>query len=62
MANCTVDEAIPDKGAVEVRLKGEDTKLHTGPVRRLLAKVSKMTSDYTEYKLDNCDWRRLSLR
>ena len=38
-----------------------DAKVHTGPVARLLAKVSRMGDVHAKYKLDKCTWRELAL-
>ena len=38
-----------------------DAKVHTGPVARLLAKVSHWAGEYSEYQFENCYSRRMVL-
>ncbi len=38
-----------------------DTKLHTGPVARLLAQVSKWSGEYADYQMENGVWRKLAI-
>ena len=38
-----------------------DTRLHTGPVARLLARFSKWSEDYADYQMESGTWRKLAL-
>ena len=58
--------STPDKGSLtpgdaEVRTADQRADPHTGPFSRLLAKVSKWSSEYAEYRLSQCDWRKISV-
>lgn len=60
MATFTPDKISPETAA-EVRPAEQADKLHTGPVARLLARVSKWSNDYAEYQMDAGTWRKLAL-
>ena len=49
----TVDENRPEATGA--------TKLHAGPVARLLAGVSRLAEEHAAYKLSKCDGRRISI-
>jgi len=50
----------PDSATAHTPL-AQDAKLHTGPVARLLAKVSKLSNDYADYQMESCAWRKMSI-
>ena len=41
--------------------KSGDGKLHTGPVARLLAQVSKSVETYAHYRMEHCEERKLAI-
>ena len=41
--------------------KSGDGKLHTGPVARLLAQVSKSVGVYAHYRMEHCEERKLAI-
>ena len=61
MATFTPDKVIKDTNTAEIPAAERDTKLHTGPVARLLAQVSKWSSDYADYQMENGVWRKLAI-
>ena len=61
MATLTPDKVSLDSNAPEIPVEGQDSKLHTGPVARLLAQVSKLSGDYAEYQMEQGVWRKLAL-
>ena len=51
-----------DTPATGPEIAARDTvKLHTGPVARLLSKVSKSVGTYTDYQMERGVWRKLAL-
>ena len=38
-----------------------NAKVHSGPIARLLASVSRLAEEHAEYKLSQCAWRRISI-
>ncbi len=64
MTTFTPDKVSPDKvslAAAEVRPAAPAAKPHTGPVARLLAQVSKLSSGYADYQMEQGVWRKLAL-
>ena len=65
MATFTPDKVTTDASSSQAPPAAQDGKRHTGLVSRLLAKVSRWSGEYAEYKvahqLDQCDWRKISL-
>ncbi len=45
----------------EIQMIVPDTKVRSGPVARILAKISKISTEYAEYQLENCSSRRMVL-
>ncbi len=48
----------------EIQMMLPDTKVRSGPVARILAKISKISkisTEYAEYQLENCSSRRMVL-
>ena len=43
------------------RTPAKETGLHTGPVARLLAIVSRAANEYADYKMDECTLRKISI-
>ena len=39
---------------------GGGAKVHSGPIARLLAQVSRLAEDHAAYKLSKCEWRQIS--
>lgn len=60
MANLTVEKNTPDTGTV-VPVEPQEPRLHRGPVARLLAKVSRLTSEYADYQMEHCEERKLHI-
>ena len=61
MATFTPDKVSRNSNASDVPVEGRDSKLNTGPVARLLARVSKWSSDYAEYQMENGVWRKIAI-
>ena len=54
----------PDKVSLDTtvtRAAPQDSKAHTGPVARLLAKVSKLSDEYADYQMETGTWRKLAI-
>ena len=61
MATFTLDKVSRNANAAEFSAAEQDPKLHTGPVARLLAYVTRWSSDYAHYQMDSGNWRNLGL-
>ena len=61
MATITPEKVSPDTGIAEFPAAPQDDKAHTSPVARLLARVSKLSGDYTDYQMETCIWRKLAI-
>ena len=61
MATFTPDKVSRNCNASDVPVEGRDSKLNTGPAARLLARVSKWSSDYAEYQMENGVWRKIAI-
>ena len=61
MSTFTPDKVSLDATIAKAPAVERDTKLHTGPVARLLAQVSKWSGDYTDYQMEEGVWRKLAL-
>ena len=64
MSSLTGDRDSENATACSIAAEGvgkQDSRLHTGPGARLLARVSKWSDEYTNYQMDSCTWRKLSL-
>ena len=61
MATMTNDKISQDTNATNIPVQGQDAKLHNGPVARLLARVSKWSSEYAEYQMENGVWRKIAI-
>ena len=61
MATFTPDKISQDSAITEVPSAERETKLHSGPVARLLARVSKWSGDYADYQMENGVWRKLAI-
>ncbi len=60
MATFTPDKVSPDTTTVTPAAP-QDAKAHTGPVARLLAKVSKLSDEYADYQMETGTWRKLAI-
>ena len=61
MATSTPEKVTPNTGITEAPAAPQDTKVHTGPVARLLAHVSKWSSEYADYQMETCVWRKIAI-
>ena len=61
MATFTHDTITPNSGTTETPAAPQDSKAHTGPVARLLARVSKWSGDYAEYQMESGIWRKIAI-
>ncbi len=61
MATLTPDKISRNCGAPESPAAQQDSKLHAGPVARLLARVSRWSSEYADYQMENGSWRKLAI-
>ena len=59
MATLTPDKVSPD--TINVPTAPQDAKAHTGPVARLLAKVSKLSDEYADYQMETGTWRKIAI-
>ena len=55
------DKESTNTGSAEVLPPDQDAEVRAGPVSRLLARVSKWSIEYAEYRLEHCDWRRIAI-
>ncbi len=61
MATLTPERVSPDANSAEAPAPVQDSKLHTGPVARLLAKMSRCSNDYPHHQMDSGNWRNIAL-
>ena len=64
MTTLATDKASQDNGTCTISIEGVGTpvsRLHTGPVARLLARFSKWSDDYASYQMETGTWRKLAL-
>jgi hypothetical protein len=61
MATFTPDKVSQGSNTSEAPAAERDTRLHTGPVARLLAGLTKWSNDYAHYQMDSGNWRNLAL-
>ena len=61
MATFTPDKVSLDTATTVTSAAPQDAKAHTGPVARLLAKVSKLSDEYAEYQMETGTWRKLAI-
>ncbi len=61
MPTDTPEKVSSDNDVAEVQLPVNDSKLHGGPVSRILSQVAKMHGDYIDYKMEAGIWRKLAL-
>ena len=57
MATLTPDKVSQDTATAAP----QDAKAHTGPVARLLARVSKWSGDYADYQMETGVWRKIAI-
>ena len=60
MATFTPDKVSLDTATVTPAAP-QDSKAHSGPVARLLARVSKGLGDYAEYQMERGVWRKIAI-
>ncbi len=61
MATFTPDKVSQDTATTKFPAAPQDSEAHTGPVARLLARVSKGLGDYADYQMETCTWRKLAI-
>ena len=61
MATFTPDKISQGSNTPEAPAAERDTKLHTGPVARLLSGLAKWSNDYAHYQMENGVWRKLAI-
>ena len=61
MAEHTQEMVNTDSNANEVRTTDENSGMHFAPVSRLLARVSRMSTKYTAFQMENCASRTIVL-
>ena len=61
MATNIIEKALPNTVDAEVRPQVQDTKVHIGPVSRLLSKVSKWHDENVDYQMEAGMWRKLAI-
>lgn len=58
-------DKVSDGSTDELSAAPQETKLHRGPVARLLTKVSQWAGDYAEYQVEyqlkKCAWQKMSI-
>lgn len=57
MNTSTIEKTSTEPKTAENRPMPSDAKLHSGPVARLLAQVTKVAEEHAAYKLSKCEWR-----
>ena len=57
MNTSTIEKTSTEPKAAENRQRDLDSKVHTGPIARLLAQVSRAAEEHAAYKLSKCEWR-----
>lgn len=60
MATASPTKVNPDI-TPETPAAPQDSKAHTGPVARLLARVSKWSGEYADYQMETCTWRKIAI-
>ena len=61
MATFTPDKVSLDTATTVTPAAPQDAKAHSGPVARLLARVSKGLGDYAEYQMEAGVWRKIAI-
>ena len=61
MATLTPNTVTPNSGSAGTSAAPQDSQAHTGPVARLLSRVSKGLGDYAEYQMEAGIWRKISI-
>ena len=61
MATLTPDKVSLDIATTDAPAAPQDAKAHTGPVARLLAKVSKLSDEYADYQMETGTWRKIAI-
>ena len=61
MTTLTTDKVPKTAESPEVPSVLQVTRLHTGPVARLLSMVSKWNGEYVDYQMETGTWRKLAL-
>ena len=61
MATFTPEKASRNTRMVETPNEAQDSKAHSGPFARLIARVSKLSDTYAEYEMERGVWRKLAL-
>ena len=57
MNTSTIEKTSTEPRTAENRPHDLDSKVHSGPIARLLAQVSKAAEEHAAYKLSKCQWR-----
>ncbi len=61
MATFTLEKTSNNTGMVQIPDPAKSSRAHSGPVARLLARVSKLSDTYAAYEMENGVWRKLAL-
>ena len=57
MNTSTIEKTSTEPKIAENRPRDLDSKVHNGPIARLLAQVSRAAEEHAAYKLSKCQWR-----
>ena len=57
----TIEKTSTDSVEDANRPEAESTRLHSGPIARLLAGVARLGEEHASYKLSKCTWRTISV-
>lgn len=61
MNTSTIEKTSNEPKTAENRPRDLDSKVHNGPVARLLASVTRLAEEHAAYKLSKCEWRQISI-
>ncbi len=61
MTTHTPEKVTAEPVSADAEATDGHTRLHRGPVARLLSKVSKMTGEFAEYHYESGVWRNIAL-
>ena len=61
MNTTTIKRTSTEPTTAGTRPGAQNGKMHSGPIARLLAGVSRLAEEHAAYKLSKCDWRRIAL-
>ena len=57
----TIEKTSTETATTTHQAETQEARLHSGPIARLLAGVSRLAEEHAAYKLSRCEWRQISI-